>query len=194
MIAPQAFGLNRMFSLDWDNGLMLCESLALVFFFLAACWGHERISRSTGVRRAALIAALCLAIENVRMAYGTFRGVVVIRSSSDSLAWKYHPFIRARYILVSAFLSLAVISILIFFLVVWRTSLQSGGVGKPLGESRREYRTLRVAALLAVITSIVAIGELLFAVIRIPSGKHRASRVGSHSGCCRSAHRPYSSC
>jgi hypothetical protein len=86
MIAPQAFGLNRMYSLDWDNGLMLCESLALVFFFLAACWGHERISRSTGVRRAALIAALCLAIENVRMAYGTFRGVVVIRSSSVSLA------------------------------------------------------------------------------------------------------------
>jgi hypothetical protein len=145
---------------------MFLESLVLLIFFLAASWSSKRFIGSVKVKYAALIAALCLAVENLRPPYGMLRGIV--RSSVDSLAWRYYPFIQARRILVAAIPSLAVVSIVIFLLVVWHASPRSEGLGRPLSESRRRPSVLGVAALLAFTATIVAVGQLIFAVTSGP--------------------------
>lgn len=110
IVDPQAFGTSGAHGFDWTGGLMFLESLVLLIFFLAASWSSKRFIGSVKVKYAALIVALCLAVENLRPPYGMLRGIV--RSSVDSLAWRYYPFIQARRILVAAIPSLAVVSIL----------------------------------------------------------------------------------
>jgi len=166
IIIPQAFGSSGMPGLDWTSGLMLFESLALVIFFTAAYWEHERMNRSIKVGYAAFIAAVCLGIENLGSTYETFR--FVGSTLGDSLFREYRPFIRARHILGSAIPSLAVVSLVIFLLVVWYTSPRSSGASTPVGNGRRGHNALGVAALLAFMASVVAIGQLLLAVTGNP--------------------------
>lgn len=145
---------------------MLFESLILVIFFLAAYRQHERMNRSIKVGYAALMAALCLVIENLGATYTTFR--LVGSSLGDSLVLKYEPFIQARHMLGSAVPSLAVVSMVMFLLVVWHTSPRSSAASKPVGNGHRGDNVLGVAALLAFMASMVAIGQLLLAVTGNP--------------------------
>jgi len=166
IVNPQVFGISGAPGVDWTGALMFLESLVLLFFFLAACWSNKRINGSVKVRYAALMAALCLAVENLRPPYGTLRGIV---RSADSLAWRYYPFIQGRQTLARAIPNLAVVLIVIFLLVVWHASPRSEGLNRPAGKSRREDNALGVAALLAFAATIVAVGQLIFALASNPN-------------------------
>ena|SRR5580704_5108101 len=162
ILVPQAFGFVRMPNFDWDRGLGLCESLALAVFFIVVYWEQKWMNSSSKMRYAALVAAFCLSIENLFLTYGTVRGVVL--SSRDLLSWKYHPFIQARHVLAPTIPTLAVVTFVIFLILVWRTSPRLGDVARSPGNIGRGRTAVGVAAVLAFVVCIIALGQLLFLV------------------------------
>jgi hypothetical protein len=75
------------------------------------------------VRIASLIAAAALAVENLRSTSGAIR--VVASIASENLGWKYHPFRQFAHVLGTAVPTLEVITLGVFFFVVFARSLKT---------------------------------------------------------------------
>jgi hypothetical protein len=165
MIAPQVLGYQAFLTDGPNKALFLFEPFALVIFFSVVYWQGERLRVSIQVRIAALIAALCLGVENVLPAYGAIRGVVI--SSRYALAWRYHPFGQLRYVLAPTIPTISVISVIAFLIVVYQKSPRLTQLDETEIEAH-EYIALRIAAILVFVANIVAMGQLIFFVFSSP--------------------------
>ena len=160
-IFPEAFGLARisppLSTFDWVFiGLLLFESFAIA----AVLWMVYRdvdslnVSRSIGL--AALTAAVLLSVENLPQIYGAIRSIF---HSNDVFLWNNHPLRYASYVLARTIPSFAVVSLVIFLVLVYRTS--SGVLVQP---AARRNLGLRNASFAAFGASIGTMGALMYAV------------------------------
>jgi hypothetical protein len=150
LVPPPAF--------NWTLGLMVFEPSAFLLFFILVHWNPERLSGSSTMRSAALIAALCLSIENLLPTYRTIRGLIL--SLWGSHAWKYDPFTQIRHLFAPTIPTVTVVSVVIFLVVVWRTAPNLEAEHSRSAAVRGRI-AVGVASLLAFIASILAIGQLL---------------------------------
>jgi hypothetical protein len=167
-IFPEAFGFNRISSqrstFDWvSGGLVLfgCLAIAAVLWLVYRDVASLNASRSIGL--AALTAAVLLSIENLPHILGTIRN---LSHSNDVFLWRTNPLRYASYVLVPAIPSFAVVSLAIFLVLVYRTSL---GVPEQSAERRRNWG-LRYASFTAFGATIGAMGVLMYAVATIHVG------------------------
>jgi hypothetical protein len=166
IVVPQVFGFESQQGTDWiGRELALFECLALAIFLFAVYWKPERMNGSIRVRFAALVAAICLGIENLPLTYGTIRGVV--SSLKNVLDWEDHPFLSMRYVLVPAIPTIVVISLIAFLVFVYRPSPRVGQLAESDADGHL-YNGVRIAALLAFIASVVAVGQLFFFIATTP--------------------------
>jgi hypothetical protein len=137
-ISPEAFGLARIspqFSaFDWvSSGLLLFESLAIAAFLWMVYRHEESLNASRTIGLAALTAAVLLSIENLPYILGTVRN---LSHSNDVFLWRNNPLRYASYELVPTIPSLAVVSLVVFLALVYRTSLSTSA--QP-AEQRRNW-------------------------------------------------------
>jgi hypothetical protein len=167
-ISPVAFGFNRISSqlstFDWvSSGLVLFESLAIGAFLWMVYRREEPLNPSHSIGLAALTAAVLLSIENLPHIFGTIRN---LSHSNDVFLWKNNPLRNASYLLVPAIPSIAVVSLVIFLVLVYRESL---GVSAQSVEQHRNWG-LRNTSFIAFGASIGAMGALMYAVVTIGVG------------------------
>ena len=163
-ISP-AFGFNRISSqlsaFDWvSSGLLLFESLTIAAFLWMVYRHEESLNASRTIGLAALTAAVLLSIENLPYILGTVRN---LSHSNDVFLWRNNPLRYASYVLVPTMPSLAVVSLVVFLVLVYRTSLSTSA--QP-AEQRRNWG-LRNASFAAFGASIGAMGALMYAVATI---------------------------
>lgn len=161
-IFPEAFGLARispqLSAFDWVfSGLLLFESLAIAAFLWMVYRHEESLNASRTIGLAALTAAVLLSIENLPHILGTVRN---LSHSNDVFLWRNNPLRYASYVLVPTIPSFAVVSLVIFLVLVYRTSLSTSAQS---AEQRRNWG-LRNASFTVFSASIGAMGALMYAV------------------------------
>jgi hypothetical protein len=160
-IFPEAFGLARispqLSAFDWVFiGLVLFESFAIAAVLWLVYRDVESLNASRSIGVAALTAAVLLGVENLPQIIGTIRAVL---HSDWVFLWK-NPLRYASNVLAPAIPSFAVVSLVIFLVLVYRTSLSTSAQS---AEQRRNWG-LRNASFAAFGTSIGAMGALMYAV------------------------------
>jgi hypothetical protein len=161
-IFPEAFGLARispqLSAFDWVFiGLVLFESFAIAAVLWLVYRDVESLNASRPIGLAALTAAVLLGVENLPQIIGTIRAVF---HSDWVFLWKNHPLRYTSYVLAPAIPSFAVVSLVIFLVLVYRTSLSTSAQS---AEQRRNWG-LRNASFAAFGASIGAMGALMYAV------------------------------
>ena len=167
-IFPEAFGLARispqLSAFDWVFiGLVLFESFAIAAVLWLVYSDVESLNASRPIGLAALTAAVLLGVENLPQIIGTIRAVF---HSDWVFLWKNHPLRYASYVLVPTIPSVAVVSLVIFLVLVYRESL---GVSAQSVEQHRNWG-LRNTSFIAFGASIGAMGALMYAVVTIGVG------------------------
>jgi len=167
-IFPEAFGFNRISSqrstFDWvSSGLVLFECLAIAAVLWLVYRDVESLNASRPIGLAALTAAVLLSIENLPHILGTIRN---LSHSNDVFLWRNNPFRYASHVLVPTIRSIAVVSLVIFLVLVYRESL---GVSAQSAERHRNWG-LRNTSFMAFAASIGAMGALMYAVATIGVG------------------------
>lgn len=167
-IFPEALGLARispqLSAFDWVFiGLVLFESFAIAAVLWLVYRDVESLNASRPIGLAALTAAVLLGVENLPQIIGTIRAVF---HSDDVFLWKNHPLRYASYVLAPAIPSFAVVSLVIFLVLVYRTSL---GISAQSPEHCQNLG-LRNASFAAFGASIGSMGALMYALATIRSG------------------------
>jgi hypothetical protein len=167
-IAPGAFGLARvstqLSTFDWVyGGLVFFASFAIAAFLWMVYRDEASLNASRSIGLAALIAAFLLGLENLPQIYATIMSVF---RADDVFLWKNHPLRYASHVLVPTIPSFAVVSLLVFLVVVYRTSL---GVSAQSAEHCRNLG-LRNASFAAFGASIGALVALIYAVAAFRAG------------------------
>ncbi len=148
----------RLSTFDWVFiGLLLFESFAIAAVLWMVYRDVDSLNASRSIGLAALTAAVLLSVENLPQIYGAIRSIF---HSNDVFLWKNHPLRYASYVLAHAIPSFAVVSLVIFLVLVYRTSLSTSA--QP-AEQRRNWG-LRNASFAALGANIGAMGALMYAV------------------------------
>jgi hypothetical protein len=156
LLAPPLFGFLRT-SLSWDIGLF--PLIAFAIFFAAVFFRHDQLKSSSEMRIAALVAALCLAVENLPYIYGTIQYAVASRP--PGYRWRDHAFTEVGYVFAP---TVTVILLIAFLILTYRT--RPGFEGLHSAATRGYGDTgLKSSALLAFIASLVALGQFFSALI-----------------------------
>jgi hypothetical protein len=159
VIAPGAFGISWVNNQDFARGLGFVESLALAVFLLLGYRESESLLLNAHVRLVALIAAVALGIENLSPTYGTVRGAIA--SSENLFAWKYQPVRQFTYVFAPTIPTIAVISLIVFLLVVHHTALRpSPNSGEP--EVISERMRIRIVTMVVLGAGFLEVGEFVY--------------------------------
>ena len=140
--------------------MLLFESLAIAAFLWMVYRHEESLNVSRSIGLAALTTAVLLSIENLPHILGTIRN---LSHSNDVFLWRNNPFRYLSHVLVPTIPSIAVVSLVIFLVLVYRESL---GVSAQSAEQHRNWG-LRNASFAAFGASIGAMGALMYAVATI---------------------------
>ena len=143
---------------DWVFiGLLLFESFAIAAVLWMVYRDVDSLNASRSIGLAALTAAVLLSVENLPQIYGAIRSIF---HSNDVFLWNNHPLRYASYVLARTIPSFAVVSLVIFLVLVYRTSLSTSAQS---AKQRRNWG-LRNASFAAFGASIGAMGALMYAV------------------------------
>jgi hypothetical protein len=142
-----------------DLALSLFGGLALATFLLVVYRDAQLLRTSSRMRLTALIAAISLGIENLPKAYGTVLNA--IRDSQDRIIWETHPARYIAHVLVPIIPAFAAISLIMFLIVLYESSLETLAQSTRHGAGRAHMR-LRSTALLALAATVLGLGEFLY--------------------------------
>ncbi|HUB52859.1 MAG TPA: hypothetical protein VL986_11950 [Terracidiphilus sp.] len=158
IVAPQIFGAGFLSTASQLTFRILDALASLVlsaFLFAIAKTPKPNIGGPVGVL--SLAAAMALIIENFQSAYGTIRFAAT--EAFDSYLWKYHFLKRFASVLGNIAFTLAEITLILFFLCLFATSLK---VRKGESDANGSKSFLRyVSFTAAAVSSIFLIGMLL---------------------------------
>jgi hypothetical protein len=137
-VFPEEFGLARispqLSAFDWVFiGLVLFESFAIAAVLWLVYRDVESMNASRPIGLAALTAAVLLGVENLPQIIGTIRAVF---HTDWVYLWRNNPLRYASYVLVPTIPSIAVVSLVIFLVLVYRTSLSTSAQS---AERRRNW-------------------------------------------------------
>jgi hypothetical protein len=158
LVFPQLFGFNET-GLNAITAFTLFPSAAIAIFLVVAFWKHDQLYSPIYVRMAALLAALCLAIENLPLAYETIRGFIWL--SENTPGWQYH-LLQMRCLLAPTIPIMTVICTVAFLIVMYGASLGFDQLAQV--PPTPTDRTAKNAALPAFIANLLALAQLLLFV------------------------------
>jgi hypothetical protein len=156
---PEIFGNHRApilpTNFDWvSQTVFVIGCLSLAIFLTVVHHIGPSLNLSHWMRVTALVAASALAIENLLPTYGTIRGIVF--ASRYVLSWKHrHSFSELSYVFTPAIPTIAVVTLIAFFVAVYR-------VTPPSDCDDRKRPVLQVASLSAAVAGILSLGRVIY--------------------------------